>query len=96
MQATFVRDLDNFQGEAKLYKLTPPLQYQPWDDEPATEVEFVAVSAVVAMFSGPETYVFPADEDGKLTDWGEMPGSFKGALDHQRAIDRLVASGGRW
>ena len=65
--ATFVRDLSNFTGTAKLYRLSRPVSYG-WDDEdpdrPTTE--YVAVSATVAMFSGPETYIFPADENGEV------------------------------
>ena len=35
---------------------------------------FYVVSSVVAMFTGFETLVFPADERGKVTDWGEVAG----------------------
>ena len=33
------------------------------------------VSASTVMLSGPETYIFQADEAGEVTDWGELPGS---------------------
>ena len=36
--------------------------------------EFFVVSSVVAMFSGFETLVFPADSAGQVTDWGEVAG----------------------
>ena len=36
--------------------------------------EFFVVSSVVAMFSGFETLVFPADSAGKITDWMEVAG----------------------
>ena len=50
------------------------------------------VTCAVYAFSGPETYVVPANAAGKITDWGELPGSFRGALDHDAAIDGYVAS----
>lgn len=35
---------------------------------------------------GPETYLFPANEHGEVTDWCELEGSFQGAHDHLQAI----------
>jgi hypothetical protein len=74
-KAVFVKKLTGFYGEARLYKVTPPLDGH----------EHVAVSAVVA-YSGPETYIFPADADGKVLSWGELDGSFRGDLDHEAAL----------
>lgn len=51
-----------------------------------TSTEYVWVSAANVMFSGPETYIFPCDADGEVTDWGELPGSYKGGLDHEEAL----------
>jgi len=51
--------------------------------------EFYIVSAVVVPYSGPETYVFPADRHGKITDFGEIVG-LRGTLNHQEAIDELL------
>ena len=48
--------------------------------------DYVIVSAVMAPYSGPETYIFPADEDGRALSMLEMSGSFKGALDHAQAL----------
>jgi hypothetical protein len=39
--ATFIKNLDNFTGEAKLYKVSEPVSYS----EPAKTTDFVAVSA---------------------------------------------------
>jgi hypothetical protein len=50
------------------------------------QTEYVVVSAVVATFSGPETYIFPADKDSKVLNWLELNGSFRGALDHAEAL----------
>lgn len=87
MIATFIKDMgDEFTGEARLYRLDPPMVEKNWDDEEVGKHEFVVVSATNAMFSGPETYIFPSDENGKVTNWGELDGSFRGALDHERAL----------
>lgn len=59
-----------------LYKMDPPLEGAAW----------VVVSAADVMFSGPETYIFPADEDGHITDWFELDGSYRGGLDHEHAL----------
>lgn len=75
--ATFLKDLDRFTGEAKLYRCKPPLD----------GAEYVTVSAVVVPYGGgPETYIFKADEHGEVQDWGELDGSYKGGLDHEEAL----------
>jgi hypothetical protein len=47
---------------------------------------YVVISAVNAMFSGPETYIFPASSNGEVIDWCELDGSYKGGLDHVQAL----------
>lgn len=74
--ATKVRDLTGWRGHASLYRLSTPLDGH----------DFVIVSAVNAMFSGPETYIFPAYESGEQKNFGELDGSFRGALDHAEAL----------
>lgn len=69
-----------------LYQLSPPLEAKDWDDNVKDVHEYVVVSAVNAMDTGAETYIFPADSEGKITDWLELDGSFKGALDHAEAL----------
>ena len=49
--------------------------------------EYVVVSAADVMYSGPETYIFGADENGEVVDWLELPGSFRGKLDHVAALE---------
>jgi len=65
-----------------------------WRVTDGDSAHYVVTSAVYAMFSGPETYVFPADDNGVITDWGELEGSFQGALDHERAIAGYCAGAG--
>lgn len=63
-------------GEWRHYRLSPPLEGH----------EYVIVSASTVLLSGPETYIFPADEKGNVTDWAELDGSFRGDRDHNRAL----------
>ena len=91
--ATLVRDTEEPRAGSvgsmhgkKLWKVDPPVKYD------GGETSFVVTSAASVMFSGPETYIFPADEDGKILDFLELPGSFRGGLDHQEAIDGLCSS----
>ena len=82
--ARFVRDLDGFTGHASLYELSEPAAYGYGDD--AGHTTFVVVSATNAIFSGPETYIFAADKKGKVKSWSEMEGSYRGDLDHAKAL----------
>ncbi len=79
--------LPDFTGHAALYELDPPLEAASWDDdETAATHKFVIVSATNAMFTGSETYIFPATPDGQITDYGELPGSMRGTLSHAEAL----------
>ena len=81
--ATIIKDcLPGLVGHASLYRLSEPLEGH----------EFVVASAVtidlsiIGRASEPETYLFPADESGAITDWLELPGSQKGTLEHADAL----------
>jgi hypothetical protein len=78
--ATFVKQL-NGRGDGRVYRVDPPMVT---DDGDTTE--YVWVSAAVAPYTGPETYIFACDHDGNVTDWMELPGSFRGGLDHREAL----------
>lgn len=79
--ATFVCNVAGMRGDARLYELSEP--HEGYGVDPTSRV---IVSAVVAPLTGPETYIFAAGDDGRVSDWGEMPGSFQGALDHEQAL----------
>jgi len=49
--------------------------------------EYYVVSGTSAMFTGWEVLVFPSDENGKVTDWGDVCGGR--GIDHQEAIPAL-------
>jgi hypothetical protein len=89
--AKFVKNMPKgeFRGEARLYRLSHPVSYYFYDDnckEIHKETSYVIVSAVIAMFSGPETYIFPATETGEILNWGELDGSYRGELNHDTAL----------
>lgn len=88
MKATKVKDLLGFMGDAALYKVEPFVEYnKPYNNDlPAKTTEYVVVSAVFASFAGPETYIFPADKNGEVVDWCELDGSYKGGLNHEKAL----------
>jgi hypothetical protein len=89
--ATFVKDVsDEFTGTAFLYRVDPPMKEESWfaeEDEELQSFDYVVVSATSAFMSGAETYIFGADENGEVLDWGELPGSYRGGLDHQQALE---------
>jgi hypothetical protein len=70
-------------GDQKLYRLDPPLK--GWDDG---EYEWV-VSSAASPLGEPEVYLFPADKAGEISDWGELPGSKRGTLDHDEPLEDL-------
>ena len=79
MKATLIKDhLPDFQGRAALYRMEPPHEGN----------EFVVASAVNALYSGPETYLFPSDADGLVIGWNELEGSYRGGLSHAIALGR--------
>jgi hypothetical protein len=77
--ATFVKKV-NGTGDGRVYRLNPPI------DAEGGASEYVWVSATVVPFSGPETYIFPCDADGNVTDWLELDGSYRGGLSHADAL----------
>lgn len=86
--ATEIKKLESFTGDARLFKLSEPI---PWDydwetNQNKSSASFVVVSATIAMYSGPETYIFPADEEGEIISWSELDGSYRGGLDHAQAL----------
>lgn len=84
--AGVVGPVEGFQGEAKLWKISRPVKI----DESDRMVEYIVSSAVSAMFTGPETYLFSADEKGEVLNWGELPGSYRGDFDHQEAMQGFL------
>lgn len=65
-------------AERRLYRLSEPLEGH----------DFVLVCAIhiVSDTGHPETYIFPSNEAGTITDWTELPGSIQGVYDHAQAL----------
>jgi len=58
-----------------LFRMDPPLDGHRY-----------VVASCVSVMGTPETYLFGADADGKITDWSELDGSLRGVLDHGVAL----------
>jgi len=89
--ATFLRKLDGFKGDARLYRVEPAMKYWKWEgqEREEAEVEYIVVSGINGIYrltSDPETFIFPADESGMVVSWGELDGSFRGGVNHEQAL----------
>ena len=85
--ATYLREVNPAaRGDQKLYRLDPPMPMGEWSNADFAETTFVVVSAANVPYCGPETYIFAADADGNVTDWGALDGSFQGDMDHEEAL----------
>lgn len=83
--AQFIKDVsENFTGKAYLYKLSERMKDY---DGQEVDTDYVVSSAATGM--GFETYLFPADEKGKVISWGELPGSIKGVCDTNVPLESL-------
>jgi hypothetical protein len=77
----------------RLFAVDPPIPITEYDFESddcekvvTGHTDYVAVSAANVPCSGPETYIFRANEDGEVEDWGELEGSYRGGLSHETAL----------
>ena len=84
--ATFIKKLKGWRGDARLYKLSEPMEYGMIGKDGDYKTEWVIVSAVIVPFSGAETYIFPSDEDGNAINYLEINGSYRGGLSHETAL----------
>jgi hypothetical protein len=94
MEAKFVKDVsDKFVGSAIVVKLDPPMKYSSWEEVEGEhcsvekDAVYVVVSAAITFDQGSETFIFPSDKEGNVTNWGELEGSFRGSLDHEKALN---------
>jgi hypothetical protein len=69
--------------ECRIYELSESVEYAP-----GKKTDFVIVTAINGVITGPETHIYPARFDGSVLDWAEMPGSFQGGMDCEEAIRR--------
>lgn len=92
--ATLLRQLEPWLGDARLYRLSDYAEYNRSDytkqgNNKKGRTKYVVVSATTVSFFGPETYIFPSDAHGETLNMLEMAGSFRGGLDHTRALKSL-------
>lgn len=84
-KAIFIKQIEAANGDMRLYRLKPKSFFLGlfllFDC-------FVVVSAV-EVFGMPETYIFEANYSGEITNWCELEGSFKGDLDHEKALNNF-------
>lgn len=77
--ATFVRSVDDFRGDARLYRCEPAF------DADGLLYEYVIVSTIHDDLYN-ETLIFPSNGYGTVVDWNDLEGSFQGDTDHERAL----------
>lgn len=77
--------LPDLRGDARLYRVEPEVAYIAMGGEELLS-NYVVVSGVDNIYAC-ETYIFPADARGHVLDWGELPGSFQGYIDHEEALN---------
>ena len=82
--AKFVRKLDGWRGDARLYRVSP--RQVEAVSAGRVEFDFVVVSAAVVPFSGPECFMFAAHEHGEPISWAALDGSEQGHLCHERVL----------
>ena len=79
--AVAVKSIKEAKGTACLYKLSEPLR----------GYEYVVSAAKDGTDSFNqtigETFIFGSDETGRVISFLELPGSYKGGLDHQKALN---------
>lgn len=89
--ATLVRNLPQppdagmFVADQKLYFLSVPVSYG--SPSALRTTNYVVVSAVNHKYAH-ETYIFPADENGNILSFVELPGSYMGGTQHDKALRR--------
>lgn len=89
--AQLIKDnLPGFNGHAALYKVTPPIRDEGYDEDDATFlIHYVIASSISGGIFGAETYLFPANEDGEITSWVELEGSQKGVTFHETVLNDI-------
>lgn len=61
-----------------------------WEVLPRIEGhKYVITSATDIKYSGQETYMFASDDKGKIIDWSELPGSYRGGLVHKTCFENI-------
>jgi hypothetical protein len=86
-KAIFIKELGDFRGKAVLVKFEPPLNHQDWLDHEFEQVDYAAISSANTVDHGFETLIFPANESGKITSWGDIGGG--PGMDWSEALESI-------
>jgi hypothetical protein len=75
------------------YRCWPPIQDTAFDGTVTMHLHVVVSrlgpgTAVHDAYGMPETFIFAADEEGAITSWSELGGSFRGEGGHEEALKR--------
>jgi hypothetical protein len=87
--ATFLQKLprDTDYLDARLYRVRPSMTLEGWGEGYPKRSLYVVVSgSKLPGLRQPETFIFLADDTGKILDWLECDGSFQGSIDHAKAL----------
>jgi hypothetical protein len=74
-----IRKMDDFRGEAWLFRMDPPYMGHDY-------VIVSAINLLLVRYGGSETFMFAATPQGGVKDWMQLPGSFQGDKDIPRAL----------
>lgn len=92
MYATLISCPAYYKGDMRLYRLSTPVNYSEYGADSQSAVmrtEYVLVVTVCSeTFSLAETLIYPANENGRFLSRVELPGSYRGGLDHAEALRR--------
>lgn len=89
-----VATLKDWRGDARVYEVSPRVEYEMYDEVEceyrSVTTKYIIVSAANVMYTGPETYIFPARCHGDVfepADMCELEGSYRGGLSHTEALE---------
>lgn len=89
--ATFIRCLNDWRGDARLYKVEPSYEGNDHLIVSGAVVIDHPVIALASIFGAnpareSETFIFPASADGEAISMMEMKGSISGEINHAKAL----------
>jgi hypothetical protein len=85
-KARYIKTLESFSGEARLYAVDPPVSFPRFCDEGEQQkTNFIIVSAI-NNYHGRETYIFAANALGEVIDWAELEGSQRNIVNHSKVL----------
>jgi hypothetical protein len=89
-KATYLRDLTGWIADARLYRVTPSIEFDDYENDREGKTSYIIVSAVVPLLGGgPEVLVFPAMPSGEAINMIEIVGR-RGTLDHEEVLSLIA------